>query len=237
MWLYPLTVQDAHSRYLLGCAGHRQVSGPATRATLQKVFREHGLPERLRSDNGSPFASVGAGRLSKLAAWWLKLGIELERIQPGKPQQNGRHERMHRVLKAETARPPAANRRRQQERFDRFRDEYNLVRPHGALAQRTPASAHARSTREYPKRVPDPEYPLHWERCRVRRDGSLKFQGRQPHLSEALAGEAVGLVEVEEELWQIWFSDYKVAVLDAARRPSKPPWRLLKCKQSARSNN
>ena len=108
VWLYPLTVQDAHSRYLLGCAGHRQVSGPATRATLQKVFREHGLPERLRSDNGSPFASVGAGGPSKLAAWWLKLGIELERIQPGKPQQNGRPERMHRVLKAETARPPAA---------------------------------------------------------------------------------------------------------------------------------
>ena len=108
VWLYPLTVPDAHSRYLLGCAGHRQLSGPATRATLQKVFREHGLPERLRSDSGSPFASVGAGRLSTLAAWWLKLGIELERIQPGKPQQNGRHERMHRVLKAETARPPAA---------------------------------------------------------------------------------------------------------------------------------
>ena len=107
VWLYPLTVQDAHSRYLLGCAGHRQVSGPATRATLQKVFREHGLPERLRSDNGSPFASVGAGRLSKLAAWWLKLGIGLERVEPAKPQQNGRHERMHRMLKAKTARPPA----------------------------------------------------------------------------------------------------------------------------------
>ena len=122
---------------------------------------------------------------------------------------------MHRVLKAETARPAAANRRRQQERFDRFRDEYNLVRPHEALAQRTPASAHARSAREYPERVPDPEYPLHWERRRVRRDGSLKFQGRQPHLSEALAGEAVGLVE--EELWQIWFCDYNVAVLDAAQ--------------------
>ena len=216
-WLYPLTVMDAHSRYLLACAGHRQVSGAATRATLQKVFQEHGLPERLRSDNGSPFASTGAGRLSKLAAWWLKLGIELERIQPGKPQQNGRHERMHRVLKAETARPPAANRRQQQVRFDRFRDEYNQVRPHEALAQRPPAALFARSAREYPERVPDPEYPLYWERRRVRRDGSLKFQGRQPHLSEALAGEAVGLVEVEEELWQIWFCDYKVAVLDAAQ--------------------
>ena len=100
-------MQDAHSRYQLGCAGYRQVSGPATRATLQRVFREHGLPERLRSDYGSPFASVGAGRLSKLAARWLKLGIELEGIQPGKPQQNGSHERMHRVLKAKTARPSA----------------------------------------------------------------------------------------------------------------------------------
>ena len=217
LWLYPLTVMDAHSRYLLACAGHLQVSGPATRATLQEVFREHGLPERLRSDNGSPFASTGAGRLSKLAAWWLKLGIERERIQPGKPQQNGRHERMHRVLKAETARPPAANRRQQQVRFDRFREEYNHVRPHEALAQRPPAEFFARSAREYPERVPDPEYPLYWERRRVRRDGSLKFQGRQPHLSEALAGEAVGLVEVEEQLWQIWFCDYKVAVWDAAQ--------------------
>lgn len=210
-WLYPLTVADAHSRYLLTCAGHRQVSGAATRATLHKVFREHGLPDRLRSDDGSPFASTGAGRLSKLAGWWLKLGIELERIQPGKPQQNGRHERMHRVLKAETARPPAANRRQQQVRFDRFRDEYNQVRPHEALVQRPPATVFARSGREYPERVPDPEYPLYWERRRVRRDGSLKFQGRQPHLSEALAGEAVGLVEVEEELWQIWFCDVQAA--------------------------
>ena len=245
VWLCPLTVQDAHSRYLLGCAGHRQVSGPATRATL-KVFREHGLPERLRSDYGSPFTSVGAGRLSKLAAWWLRLGIELERIQPGKPQQNGRHERMHRVLKAETARPAAANRRRQQERFERFRDEYNLVRPHEALGKRTPASAHARSPREYPERVPDPEYPLHWERRRVRRDGSLKFQGRQPHLSEALVNlldwsrsrRNCGRSGSATTRWPCWTplrgSSRASAPLDAARRPSKPPWKLLKRNPSAR---
>ena len=238
---------DAHSRYLLACAGHGQVSGPATRATLQAVFREHGLPERLRSDNGSPFASTGAGRLSKLAAWWLKLGIEWERIRPGRPQQNGRHERMHRVLKAETARPPAANRRQQQARFDRFRDEYNQVRPHEALGQRRPAELFARSARAYPERVPDPEYPAHWERRRVRRDGSLKFQGRQPHLSAALAGEEVGWSRSRSSCgrsgsaitrWPSWMqpkgSSGESVPRVAAQRPSKPPWRPLKRNPSGR---
>lgn len=216
-WLYPLTVMDAHSRYLLACVGHGQVSGPAARTSLTAAFREYGLPERIRSDNGSPFASAGAGRISRLSAWWLRLGIGLERIDPGRPQQNGRHERMHRVLKAETARPPAENHRRQQERFDRFRDEYNQERPHEALGQRPPATVYVRSGRAYPARLPDPEYPGHWERRRVRRDGRMKFQGHQRYLSEALAGEVVGLVEVEEERWQVWFCNFAVAVLDMAQ--------------------
>lgn len=124
---------------------------------------------------------------------------------------------MRRVLNGETARPLAANRHWQRERFDRFRDDYSQVRPHEALARPMPASAHARSAREYPEREPDLEYPPHWKQRRMHPDGSLKFRGRQPHLSEDLAGEAVGMVEVKKELWQIWFCDYKVAVLDSAQ--------------------
>jgi putative transposase len=117
----------------------------------------------MRSDNGTPFASTSAGRLSRLNVWWLKLGIMPERIEPGKPQQNGRHERMHRALKAETARPPAEDRQRQQRRFDRFRQEYNQDRPHEALGQQPPAASYETAQRPYPKQVPEPEYPGHWE--------------------------------------------------------------------------
>lgn len=140
-WCYPLTVVDAHSRYLLSCAAQRGTTYREARESLERLFRERGLPRRIRSDNGTPFASIGAGRLSRLNVWWLKLGIVPERIEPGKPQQNGRHERMHRTLKAETARPPAADRQRQQRRFDRFRQEYNQDRAHEALGQTPPAAA------------------------------------------------------------------------------------------------
>ena len=216
-WCYPLTVVDGYSRYLLACAGHRQVSREAARASLEELFGERGLPQRMRSDNGTPFASAGAGRLSQLSAWWWKLGIEVERIAPGKPQQNGRHERLHRTLKAETARPPAGNRERQQERFDRFREEYNEERPHEALGQQPPASLYERSERNCPEAVADPEYPGHWERRRVKRNGYVKFRGQLRFLSEALAGELTGWVEVDEDAWQIWFGPIEVALFDARR--------------------
>ena len=200
VWLCPLTVQDAHSRYLLGCAGHRQVSGPATRATLQKVFREHGLPERLRSDNGSPFASVGASRLSKLAGWWLKLGIELERIQPGKPQQNGRHERMHRVLKAKTARPPAGGALRPLPRRAQPRPP---ARGAGAAdaGQRACAFGPGVSGTGAGSGIPAalgaaPGAP-----------GRFAEVPRAAAASQRGPREFVGLVEIEEELRQIWFCD------------------------------
>ena len=212
---YPLTVVDGHSRYLLDCAAHPRPGGREARASLERLFRERGLPETMRSDNGSPFASTGAGRLSRLSVWWLKLGVAVERIDPGKPQQNGRHERLHRTLKAETARPPAATARRQQERFDGFRAEYNQERPHESLGQQPPASQYAASQRRYPQKLEDPEYPGHWERRRVRSDGGVKFQGRTRFLSEALAGELVGWVEVAEDIWQIWFGPAEVAIFDA----------------------
>lgn len=212
---YPLTVVDAHSRYLLSCAAHRRPCHEEVRRSLERLFHERGLPERMRSDNGTPFASTGAARLSRLNVWWLKLGIAVERIEPGKPQQNGRHERMHRTLKAETARPPAADQRRQQRRFNRFRQEYNEERPHESLGQQPPATVYQAASRRHPKRIPEPEYPGHWERRRVRRDGSVKFQGKMYFLSEALAGELTGWVEVDEAIWQIWFGPVEVALYDA----------------------
>jgi putative transposase len=154
-WCYPLTVVDAHSRYLLGCTAHGGTSYQEARSSLERLFQERGLPQRMRSDNGTPFASSGVGRLSRLNVWWLKLGIVPERIEPGKPQQNGRHERLHRTLKAETARPPAEDRLRQQRRFDRFRHEYNQDRPHEALGQQTPAAAYKEAQRPYRNRFPN----------------------------------------------------------------------------------
>jgi len=157
-----------------------------------------------------------------LNAWWWKLGIAVERIAPGKPQQNPRHERMHRTLKAETARPPAKNRQGQQRRFDRFCDEYNQERPHEALGQRPPATVYVAAERSYPTQIPEPEYAGHWELRRVRKDGRVKFHGRIYFLSEALAGETTGWVEVDEDIWQIWFGPVEVALYDAAARTLWP---------------
>lgn len=219
---YPLTVVDAHSRYLLDCAALGGTTYESARRRLEGLFHERGLPRRIRSDNGTPFASSGTARLSRLNVWWWKLGIAVERIEPGKPQQNGRHERMHRTLKAETTRPPAANRNRQQHKFDRFRREYNDERPHEALGQRPPAAVYQTSAREFPKKLTDPEYPGHWERRRVRPDGRVKFQGWKYFLSEALARESVGLVEVDEDVWQIWFGPVEIALFDAVNRELWP---------------
>ncbi len=219
---YPLTVVDGHSRFLLGVTAHGSTSYEEARDSLERLFRERGLPRRMRSDNGSPFASTGTARLSRMNVWWWKLGIVVERIEPGKPQQNGGHERMHRTLKAETTRPPASDRQRQQRLFDRFRREYNEERPHEALGQRPPSTAYEESTREYPKELLDPEYPGWWERRRVRHDGRVKFRGEKYFLSEALRGELVGLVEVEEDVWQIWFGPVEVALFDAANRELWP---------------
>src|SRR4029079_10832145 len=150
-WCYPLTVVDHWSRYLLACRSLSSVRTGGTRAALERVFREFGLPARIRTDNGAPFASAWAlGRLASLTVWWIRLGIIPERIQPGCPGQNGRHERMHRTLKRETARPPAATRAAQQQRFRRFRVEYNHERPHEALGQRVPAELYIPSARPYP---------------------------------------------------------------------------------------
>jgi putative transposase len=200
----PLTVTDAFSRYLLCCA----ITTPdhdGCRHHFERLFRDYGLPWVIRSDNGPPFASVGVGGLSRLSIWWIKLGITPERITPGKPQQNGRHERMHKTLKAETASPPAANLGAQQQRFERFRAEFNCERPHEALGQTVPAAHYSRSPRPYPKRLADPAYPANFDLRRVRGNGELKWQGELVYVSKTLTGEVIGLTETDEGDAAVWF--------------------------------
>lgn len=211
----PLTITDNYSRYLLRC----QAVAPATFETIQPVFeaafREYGLPEAIRTDNGPPFATTTVGGLSRLSIWWIKLGIQPERIDPGKPAQNGRHERMHRTLKRETATPPKLTWRQQQKAFDIFRDEYNRERPHEGLGLQTPASFYISSPRSYPLLVPEMTYPddmaLRW----VKSQGDISWKSRHVYLSETLAGEVVGLKQVDDHLWDIFFASILLAKLDS----------------------
>lgn len=197
-YCYPLTASDAYSRFLLGCEGLGSPSTLGARACFEQLFRAYGLPQAIRSDNGTPFASTALRGLSRLSVWWLKLGIAHQRIEPGKPQQNPRHERMHRTLKASTTRPPERNLAEQQRRFDAFRQEYNEERPHEALGQRPPASLYTPSPRAMPEVLPAPEYPGHCETRHVRHTGGFRFRGREIFLSEVLAGEWIALEEVDE---------------------------------------
>jgi transposase InsO family protein len=218
-WLcYPLTVVDAHSRFLLGVEGLDSTGTTGALRVYERLFEEYGLPEVMRSDNGCPFASTALGGLSRLSVSWIKLGIRLERIDRGHPEQNGSHERMHRTLKAQTARPPAADRRAQQQRFDVFREEYNEERPHEGVGNQTPSQLYQRSLRAYPGRVPEPDYPGHFEvRC-VRPQGEIRWQGDLLFVSQALAGERVGLEESEEGVWSLYFSNVLLGRFDERDR-------------------
>ena len=215
---YPLTITDGYSRFLLGCDACVHPSGAETRRALERVFRTYGLPGVLRSDNGAPFAGTGLARLSRLSVWCIRLGVRPELIQPGAPQQNGRHERMHRVLKEETACPPAASRAAQMRRFRRFRHYYNCTRPHEALGQAYPASLYAPSGRPLPATLPPPVYPATCEVRRVYSSGELSWQGHRIWLSDVLAGEEVGLTEVADGYWSIAFGPVTIGVFDARRR-------------------
>ena len=209
----PLTVTDAYSRYLLACV----IVPPCTeevRAAVEGLFERYGLPETIRSDNGTPFAGTGAAGLSRLSVGWLKAGIALERIDPGRPQQNGRHERMHKTLKAETTRPPAANKACQQARFDRFREDFNANRPHQALGQQPPAAFWRPSPRPWPERLEEPWYDAWHAMRRVRRDGSIKWGGDMVFVSETLAGEPVGIAETDSGHWIVRFADIDIGIID-----------------------
>lgn len=172
----PLTISDAYSRFLLRCQAAKHPDLWYTKPLFEATFREYGLPARIRIDNGSPFASVGIGGLSELSVWWIKLGIRPERIEPGKPSQNGRHERMHRTLKQETAQPPRSNLREQQRAFDDFRQEYNYQRPHEALQGKTPAECYQASSRPYHGRIRELAYPADFEVRQVSDGGQITLE-------------------------------------------------------------
>jgi len=191
----PLTVSDAYSRMLLYCQGLRRPDYAHVRPAFEAVFRKYGLPDAIRTDNGPPFASVAAGGLSPLAVWWVKLGIRPERIEPGHPEQNGRHERMHLTLKQECCRPPAATPAAQQLRFDAFGHTFNFQRPHQALGLQPPAAFYQSSPRPYPATLEDPLYPAAAAIRRVRSNGEIRWKGNLVFLSEALVGQAVGISE------------------------------------------
>jgi putative transposase len=204
-YCYPLTVLDAQSRYLLGCRALLSTATVPVKVVFTRLFERFGLPEVIRSDNGVPFASSNSlARLSTLSVWWIRLGIRPERIAPGHPQQNGQHERMHKTLKAEATRPPSASLRDQQTRFDRFRREYNSVRPHEALGQREPSSFYTPSARSFPDRLSALEYPGHLEVRRVSK-GMIAWRGRYVWLTRALSGEDVSLEETDDDTWTISF--------------------------------
>jgi putative transposase len=213
-YCYPLTIADGRSRYLLGCHGQRATAHAGARTSFTAVFRQYGLPLQILTDNGAPFASRAIGGLSRLSAWWIKLGIHPVRIEPGHPQQNGRHERMHRTLKAETTRPPAANLAAQQRRFERFRRCYNEERPHRALAGAVPAALYRPSVRAYPQREPEITYPGHFKILRVCANGCLSWRRGFVFVSQVLVGEPLGLEAIDDGIWSVHFGPVLLARFD-----------------------
>jgi transposase InsO family protein len=213
----PLTVTDTASRYLIGA----QIVEPTyigVRGCFERIFSEFGLPDAIRSDNGSPFGSQGAGGLSGLAVWWLRLGIEPHYIEPASPEQNGRHERMHRTLKAETIRPAAETPTEQQARFDEFRHHFNTERPHEALAQTMPTAHWRPSARRLPARPDEPHYDADHDVRRVSHKGDIKWRGSTIFIGEALAGELIGITELDRGGHLVRFCTRDLGVIDRTQR-------------------
>jgi transposase InsO family protein len=218
----PLTMTDAHSRYLLRCQSVEKTNTVQVQAIFAAAFREYGMPQTIRTDNGVPFASRAIAGISRLSIYWMKLGIRPERIKPGHPEQNGRHERMHRTLKAETAKPPAANRRAQQKAFDRFRQQFNEERPHEALEQKTPASCYHCSPRLYPDRIPEPEYDTNMKPKRVYPDGTFFWKGTQIFISKCLGGQFIALEQTDDRYWDVHFATFSLARFDSHKLVLQP---------------
>ena len=219
----PLTVADACSRFVL-CCHIVPPSEQGVRPWFERAFRDHGLPRALRTDNGSPFATTGPGRLSHLAVWWLKLGIRLDRIDPGHPEQNSRHERFHLTLQQETTQPAAPTPRAQQRRFDRMRGAFNTERPHEALGQQPPAQVYVPSPRPYPARLEDVWYDATHQVRRVKATGQIKWHGERVFVSEAVRGELVGLAETESGDWLVHFMHVELGRIDRTTRRFTPAW-------------
>ena len=213
-YCYPLTITDFASRYLLTCEALTTTQEKFAFTVFERTFKEFGLPQAIRTDNGCPFASCHAlYGLSKLAVWWLRLGIEIERIKPGHPQQNGRHERMHLTLKREATKPAAANVFQQQARFDTFVAQYNRERPHQALDMKVPADIYGRSTRVY-RGLEELTYPFHDGTFTVTQCGRICFKGRKVNLSHVFAGQNVGVTQVGERIWLVTFMRYDLGYFD-----------------------
>jgi len=212
-YCYPLTVTDGFSRYLLGCQGLLSTKVVEAKPVFTRLFKEYGLPQAIRTDNGVPFATTTLARLSSLSAWWVRLGVMPQFIEPGKPQQNGRHERMHRTLKAETTRPAAASLQAQQRRFNAFRAEFNHERPHEALEQATPASYYHPSPRPMPDRLPALVYPDRFEVRYVSANGGIRWKKDWVNVSIVCAGEYVGLEEIDDGIWNVYFGALRLGRL------------------------
>jgi transposase InsO family protein len=221
-YCYPLTISDYRSRYLLACEGLESTKETGAFPVFERAFKAFGLPAAIRTDNGVPFASPHAlFGLSRLAVWWLRLGIAIERIQPGHPQQNGRHERMHLTLKQETTRPPGYNFLQQQDRFDRFIEGYNHDRPHQALGGKYPAEVYTPSAREY--HHPEvPEYPFHDRTIRVTQCGRICIGSRKINLSTVFGGQSVGIREVADQVWLVSFMHYDLGFFDRDENRVEP---------------
>ena len=221
-YCYPLTVTDHASRYLLLCEAMQSNREEPAFAAFEHLFKEKGLPQAIRSDNGVPFASPnGLFNLSKLSVWWLRLGISIERIQPGHPQQNGRHERMHLTLKKEATRPAGANLLQQQAKFDDFVEEFNHERPHEALDMKCPAEVYTASPKLY-QGIPEPHYPFHDKTVLVTSCGRLCLYRKKINLSTCLAGQAVGVKEVDNGIWLVSFMDYDLGYIDLEEKTLQP---------------
>jgi transposase InsO family protein len=222
----PLTISDQASRYLLCCRHVAQMNYDLARLGFERTFRQYGLPEVIRTDNGTPFSSIGLGGLSRLSYWWIRLGIRPERIEPGHPEQNGRHERMHRTLKAYTASPPAKTLAAQQKRFHVFKKEYNQDRPHEALGMRTPSEYYVRSLREYPSRLPEITYPDSMRIRKVKGSGEIKLFNKTLYVTQSLSGQPVGIEQTDEDSSQLWYCSYLLGWIDHRN------WRILPTKST-----
>ena len=214
IYCFPLTVTDDYSRYLLGCQALNSTSIEEAKPVFTRLFQEFGLPNRIKTDNGCPFATYTLGRLSRLSAWWVRLGVMPEFIEPGCPQQNGRHERMHKTLKAENTVPPAGSAAAQQRKFNAWREEFNNVRPHEALDMETPASCYQPSRREMPAKIPRFEYPDRFEVRYVSANGGIRWRMGWVKVSMACEGENVGLEEVDNGIWDVYFGSFKLGRLN-----------------------
>lgn len=221
-YCYPLTLTDNFSRYLLACDAHDRISGLQAKQVMEQVFKEHGLPAVIRSDNGPPFAGRGLGALSSLSVWWQKLGITHERIRPGHPEENGRHERMHRTLKEKIIESPCEDLLRQRVEFKAFLHSYNYERPHEGIGNQRPGWVYEESHRLYPCYLEEIEYGREYETRRIRTNGTMKWNGSEIYISEPLIGEQIGLLQTSDQEWLIYFSSLKLGIFNEATMKVRP---------------